>query len=356
MAGNAELGEWLARRSWKLRAAFVLALDVGLWVAVLRGAFFYRHEESLLWFAFAPLALSVYVVYLVVKRPAAVKDPDWTRVVTPSDELPARSDPSGKPPLLAPLLVAQPNALPRDGAQVLDLALLNLGARVAGAALLIIAGLFHFGVWGVLGGLLFLVVILLLTATRRIDLDRDRITIVPLLPVRRSGSVFWSSLGPFESRRRNGITTLRAQSLDPPPWRSPLSRKGMFSLPASYGPGWFDPPLAASSLADLLERYRTSASSTRSPAIEPSVPVVAVQATASPRAQTITVQFRRRDGSTRAPQTIPLSLFDRSKPPAIGADIRYAGKLWRVDDASTPKTQGAHDAGPDLYLLTEVPE
>jgi hypothetical protein len=138
--------------------------------------------------------------------------------------------------------------------------------RVGGIALVILGGSLLFGTWLAYVLIVVLGVIIPLGTKRRIDLDLDAITLIPLLPFLRRRRVPWSSLRPFKQRRVAGSALFEAAPLmPPPPTYLSFSSRGSVTVGAAYGPRFLGPPLPARELGELLERYRTGA---RVPAID----------------------------------------------------------------------------------------
>ncbi len=157
-----------------------------------------------------------------------------------------------------PLRPAAPQAPTTGGPQSLYPSLRSMGRRfvilaAALAAVAVIRGTTLFTIVGIV-----LVILIACVAKRRIDLDEDAASVVPLFPFLRARRVPWSSIGPFTSTRERAFTLLRAPLLHPAPHG--FVRRDGLSFQAVYGPGWLDAPLPADQFAELLESYRGRAS------------------------------------------------------------------------------------------------
>jgi hypothetical protein len=139
------------------------------------------------------------------------------------------------------------------------------GAVVAAAVLGLTRG------W-VTGAIVLAVAIALASVfvTRRIDLDTDGITLVPLLPLLRAQHVSFAALGRFEARQ------------SPPAVSAPLGpgatfrvgslfRRSRLTIHAFYDTAFGDGVLPAAALRDLFEDYRGAASAPGDPRPEPAV-------------------------------------------------------------------------------------
>jgi hypothetical protein len=93
--------------------------------------------------------------------------------------------------------------------------------------------------------------------TRRIDIDTDGITLVPLLPILPTQRLRFASLGPFEVRSSR-FAGVRAIVDEAATYRvGGVLRRGEVSIAAaSYKSAFGDAALRADQLRDLLERYR----------------------------------------------------------------------------------------------------
>jgi hypothetical protein len=132
------------------------------------------------------------------------------------------------------------------------LALRVLGGAAVAAAVLGIAG-------GWVTGLIFLAAVLALAGlfvTRRIDLDTDGITLVPLLPLLRAQSLSFSALGRFEARKSRPPAV--SAPVDPgATFRlAGLFRRSRLTIRAVYDTAFADCVLGAAELRDLFEDYR----------------------------------------------------------------------------------------------------
>jgi hypothetical protein len=127
---------------------------------------------------------------------------------------------------------------------------------------------------GWLAGAIVLAVALALASvfvTRRIDLDTDGITLVPLLPLLRPQHVSFAALGRFEARQSR-----------PPAVSAPLEpgatfrvgglfRRSRLTIHAVYDTAFGDGVLPAADLRAVFEDYRGAASAPAAPRPEPAV-------------------------------------------------------------------------------------
>ncbi|HEX4519369.1 MAG TPA: hypothetical protein VH063_07290 [Gaiellaceae bacterium] len=170
--------------------------------------------------------------------------------------------PSGKglpapDPLRKPLRADVPSGLAPDGVRTLYPSLQAFASRAGLLAVAFVGAYFRAGLWFVYALAVLLLLICLVTGRRRVQLDRDGVTVVPLLPL-RPRHFPWSSLGPFAQKRVRGVTTFKAPALDP----SAVSAARLFprsglTLQAVYGPGWLAAALPPAELGLLLESYRS---------------------------------------------------------------------------------------------------
>jgi hypothetical protein len=136
-----------------------------------------------------------------------------------------------------------------------SLELRALAGAVAAAAVLGLAR-------GWLTGAIVLAVAVALASlfvTRRIDLDTDGITLVPLLPVLRAQSLPFGALGSFETRESRPPTV--SAPVDPSATfrLAGLFRRSRLSIRAVYDTAFADGVLGAAELRDIFEGYRGSA-------------------------------------------------------------------------------------------------
>jgi hypothetical protein len=121
------------------------------------------------------------------------------------------------------------------------------------------AGAWHWWVW-VLG---VVAVLMLLLAPRRIDLDSQGITYVPLVSLRRTQNFRWSDIGPFE--RKTGWKYRNAPAaILTAPLLSGLSfsalrvfRSSKLTLSSSFGQSPFGGGSKADALLALVNSYRS---------------------------------------------------------------------------------------------------
>jgi hypothetical protein len=95
---------------------------------------------------------------------------------------------------------------------------------------------------------------------RRIDVDHAGLTLVPLLPLRRSQRFSFAELGPFEVKHttRGYYEALRAAIIAPGPrYRlGGIFLRDVLSLTAIYSLGATKPRLKVNELQDLVAAYR----------------------------------------------------------------------------------------------------
>lgn len=101
----------------------------------------------------------------------------------------------------------------------------------------------------------------LVRASRRIELDSESLTLIPLLPLRRRRRLLFTQLAPFEivHARKNRPAVLRAQLKADYVRRSFFRRPRYFNLSPIWSTGRHNRPLPLSELRALLERYRSKA-------------------------------------------------------------------------------------------------
>jgi hypothetical protein len=97
---------------------------------------------------------------------------------------------------------------------------------------------------------------------RRIDVDHGGLTLVPLLPLRRSQRYSFAELGPFEVKHitREYYEALRAAIIPPGrPYRlGGIFPRDVLSLTAIYSLEATKPRLKVNELQDLLAAYRSA--------------------------------------------------------------------------------------------------
>jgi hypothetical protein len=157
-----------------------------------------------------------------------------------------------------PLLADRPAAPPTTGPQSLIPSLRSITPRAVLLAAIAVGAVYR---GGLLAWLMIVIAILIAAAAkRRIDIDGDAITVVPLLPLTRKRRIPWSSLGPFTQKRERGFTVLSAHQAGKRVGRFiTFGSPDSFSVQAVYGHGWLGAPLSVDEFAALLEAYRSRA-------------------------------------------------------------------------------------------------
>jgi hypothetical protein len=111
--------------------------------------------------------------------------------------------------------------------------------------------------WVVVGGFLLLA----LLATRRIELTRDAIAFVPLIPLLRRQELAWAEVGPFERRAnpapRSPYDVVKAPVAEPARFRLLwLFPTRTIRLAMTFGPSPLGRALTADEFVDLTESVR----------------------------------------------------------------------------------------------------
>ena len=125
-----------------------------------------------------------------------------------------------------------------------------------GAALVILVLGFTRGWIVVIVGLGLAVVLGAVTTTRRIDVDRDGLTFVPLLPVMPTQQVSFDTLGPFAIRRGRYTGVYAPLDASATYRLGGVFRRGEVVIGPSFEPDFTDAPLTPTELQELLEKIR----------------------------------------------------------------------------------------------------
>jgi hypothetical protein len=127
-----------------------------------------------------------------------------------------------------------------------------------GAALVCVVLGFTRGWNVVIGGLGLALVLGSVTTTRRIDIDRDGLTFVPLLAVMPTQRVSFDALGPFAIRRGRYTGVYAPLDAHATYRLGGVFRRGEVVIGPSFKPGFTDAPLTPTELQELLEKIRNT--------------------------------------------------------------------------------------------------
>jgi hypothetical protein len=127
-----------------------------------------------------------------------------------------------------------------------------------GAALILAVFGFTKGWIFVIGGLALAAVVGSVTTTRRIDIDRDGVTFVPLLPGMPTQRVSFGALGPFAIRRGRYTGVYAPLDANATYRLGGVFRRGEVVIGPSFKADFTDAPLSPTELKDLLEKIRNT--------------------------------------------------------------------------------------------------
>ncbi len=132
----------------------------------------------------------------------------------------------------------------------------------AGLMPIVVVAVYELGPWSLL--MIGIIALIGLFLTRRIDLDTEGISYVPLLPLSRKQTFRWSEIGPFErstKRRYRGSkdTVLEAPILSGARMRFWGSRSSKLILMTNYGTSPLGRGMDADAVLQLVASYRARA-------------------------------------------------------------------------------------------------